>query len=83
MARLKTPTKILEFKGAYKKDPQRRREGEPKPYRQSWAGADALGQDSAKGLARHHPAVSPGRDHSDGPGRPRGRRLWTGLVADG
>ena len=31
MARLKTPTKILEFKGAYKKDPQRRREGEPKP----------------------------------------------------
>lgn len=30
MARPKTPTAILDFRGAYKKDPQRRRTNEPK-----------------------------------------------------
>ncbi len=31
MARLRTPSSILEFKGAFKKNPQRKRAGEPKP----------------------------------------------------
>lgn len=31
MARPKTPTKILELKGSFKKDPQRSRTGEPEP----------------------------------------------------
>ena len=30
MTKRKTPTRILEMRGSFKKDPQRRREGEPK-----------------------------------------------------
>lgn len=31
MARPRTPTNVLELRGAYKKDPQRKRKNEPKP----------------------------------------------------
>ena len=34
MGKQRTPTKILELKGAYKKDPQRRRVDEPQPERE-------------------------------------------------
>ena len=68
MARKNTPTSILEFKGAFKKDPQRERVGEPRPTKAIGKPPDRLKGDALKAwheiIKQCHPGVITGMDRA-------------------
>ena len=61
MNRPRKPTSILEFKGAYKKNPQRRRKAEPKPTKPVGRPPPHLDKDQRKAwrdiIRQCHPGV--------------------------
>jgi len=69
MPKPKTPTKILDWKGSYKKDPQRKRKGEPMPTGKIGKPPVWLSKDAAKAwrylVRKCHPGVL---TSMDGPG---------------
>ena len=68
MARKNTPTSILEFKGAFKKHPERKRVGEPRPTTPLGDPPDRLEGDALKAwfeIERQcHPGVITGMDRA-------------------